>query len=126
MNLEERSLYHQIHPLKLFVDWGTGIVALYLFWRHKLAAGLVIALIPPVIVSFILIRFANLEKYKESSFGRYVHKYMTRQIEVTRLAGYAIMALGAWAHIIWLIPLGLFIIVLGWIRGSIFPKNPVS
>ena len=27
MNLEERSLYHQIHPLKLFVDWGTGKVS---------------------------------------------------------------------------------------------------
>ena len=100
MNLEKRSLYHQIHPLKLFVDWGTGIVALYLFWGHNLTAALVITLIPSIILSFILIRFANLEKYKESSLERYIHKYMTGQIEVTRLAGCVTMALGAWAHII--------------------------
>ena len=71
-------------------------------------------------VSFALIRFANLEEYKESSFGKYVRKYMTRRIEAIRLAGYAVMAIGAWAHLIWLIPLGLLIILLGWIRGLIF------
>ena len=119
-NLEERSLYHQIHPLKVLTDWGTGIFALYLFWGHNLATALVIALIPSAIVSFVLIRFATLEKYKESSFGNDVRKYMTRQIEADRLAGYAVMAIGAWAHIIWLIPLGLLVIQLGWIRGLIF------
>jgi hypothetical protein len=123
MNLQDRSLYHQIHPLKLLTDWGTGIFAPYLFWGHNLATALVIALIPSAIVSFVLIRFANLEKYKESSFGKYVHKYIKRQIEATRLAGYAVMAIGAWAHIIWLIPLGLLIILLGWIRGLIFTKK---
>jgi len=123
MNFEERSLYHQIHPLKLLTDWSTGLLALYLFWRHNLAPALVIAVVPSAIVSFVLIRLANLERYKESMFGRYVRQYMTRQIEVIRLAGYAVMAVGAWAHIIWLIPLGLFIILLGWIRGLIFPRK---
>ncbi len=121
MNLEERSLYHQIHPLKLFTDWVTGIVALYLFWQHNLALGLVIALVLSAIVSFWLVRFVNLEKYKESSFGKYVRKYMTRHIEAIRLGGYSVMAVGAWMHIIWLIPLGLVIILFGWIRGLIFP-----
>ena len=121
MNLEEKVLFHQIHPLKLFTDWSTGIVALYLLWRHNLAFALIIALVPAPIVSFLLVRFADLEKYKESPFGKYIHKYMTRQAEVVRFAGYALMAVGAWYHVIWLILLGLIIILFGWFRGLIFP-----
>jgi hypothetical protein len=121
MNLEEKSLYHQIHPLKLFTDWSTGIIALYPFWQHNLALALIIALVPAPIVSFLLVRFANLEKYKESSFGKYIRKYMTRQVEAIRFTGYAMMAVGAWYHVIWLIPLGLIIILFGWFRGLIFP-----
>jgi len=121
MNLEEKILYHQIHPLKLFTDWSSGIIALYPFWQHYLVLGLIIALVPAPIVSFLLVRFANLEKYKESSFGKYIRKYMTRQAEAIRFAGYAMIAVGAWYHVIWLIPLGLIIILFGWFRGLIFP-----
>jgi len=123
MNLEEKYLYHQIHPLKLFTDWVTGIIALYPLWQHKLGIALVIALIPPPIVSFVLVRFANLEKYKESTFGKYIHSYMTRQIEALRFAGYILMVVGAWTHIVWLIPLGLVIILFGWLKGRIFPSK---
>ena len=121
MNLEEKILYHQIHPLKLFTDWSSGIIALYPFWQHYLVLGLIIALVPAPIVSFLLVRFANLEKYKESSVGKYIRKYMTRLAEAIRFAGYAMIAVGAWYHVIWLIPLGLIIILFGWLRGLIFP-----
>ena len=30
MTLQEKSLHYQIHPARLLMDWGTGIVALYL------------------------------------------------------------------------------------------------
>lgn len=123
MNTEEKYLYHQIHPLKLFTDWSTGIVALYPLWQHSLALALVIALIPPPIVSFTLMRFADLEKYKESAFGKYVRKYMTRSMEVIRFTGYGLMVVGAWYHILWLIPVGLTIILLGWLKGRIFPSK---
>ena len=125
MNLEEKVLYHQIHPLKLFTDWSTGIIALYPFWRHNLAFALIIALVPAPIISFILVRFADLEKYKESSFGKYIRKYMTRQAEAIRFAGYAVMAIGAWYHSIWLVLLGLIIILFGWLRGLIFRDSLV-
>src|SRR5215813_12757016 len=103
MNLQEKILYHQIHPLKLFTDWIAGIIALYPLWQHQLVPALVITLLPPPIASFLLIRFANLEKYKESTFGKYIRKYMTRQAEAIRLAGYIAMAVGAWMHFVWLI-----------------------
>jgi hypothetical protein len=119
MNPEEKYLYHQIHPLKLLTDWGTGLLALYPLWMHNLPLALVIALVPPPVVSFLLMRFANLENYKASSFGQYVRKHMTRQMEATRFAGYLVMAAGAWMHNIWLIPTGLVIILFGWFSGRI-------
>ncbi len=124
MTLQEKTLYHQIHPLKLFTDWSTGILALYPFWQNKLLIALLIAFIPSILASFALIRFADLERQKQSSFGKYVRQYMTRPIETTRFAGYAAMAIGAWYHLLWLIPLGLLVILLAWLRGVIFPLRP--
>ena len=121
MTVEEKYLYHQIHPLKPFIDWSTGIAALFPLWQHNLELALVIALIPPPIVSFLLMRFADLEKHKESAFGRYVRRYMTRQVEAIRFAGYIAMAVGAWMRIVWVIPVGLVIILFGWLKGRIFP-----
>ncbi len=123
MIFQEKSLYHQIHPLKLFTDWSTGIIALYPFWQHKLLIALLIAFVPSILISFILIRFADLEKYRQSAFGKYIRQYMTRPVEMMRFAGYALMAICAWIHATWLIPVGLFVILLAWLRGVIFFNN---
>ena len=121
MNLQEKSLYHQISPLKLVTDWGTGIIALYPFWQHELWIALLVAVVPSMLVSLVLIRFVNLEKYSQSSFGKYIQKYMTRPVEMLRFAGYILMALGAWYHAILFILVGLLVIVLAWLRGLVFP-----
>jgi hypothetical protein len=119
---QEMSLYHQIHPIKLLTDWSAGLIALYLLWQHDLVAALVIACVPSILVSLIIVRFANLEKYEQSRFGRYIRKYMTRSMEVVRMAGYVVMAVGAWFHLACLIPLGLLFTLLGWLRGVILPS----
>jgi hypothetical protein len=121
MTLQEKLLYHQIHPFKLLTDWSTGIIALVLFWRHALFAALAVAFIPSILVSLALVRLADLAKYRRSRFGRYVHRYMTRSMEALRLAGYTVMAVAAWLHLAWLIPLGLLVILPGWLWGVILP-----
>ena len=123
MNLREKVLYHQIHPLKLLTDSGSGFLALYLLWQHALLIAVLVALIPAIVVSFLLIRFADLEKYKNSSFGIYVARFMTRPVEMVRLAGFVLMAFGAWYHLIWLIPAGLIVVILAWLRGVILPTG---
>ena len=50
-----------------------------------------------------------------------MHQYMTPAIEALRFLGYEIMAVGAWIHATWAIPIGLLIIILAWLRGVIFP-----
>lgn len=120
MTGSEKRLYHQIHPLKLCADWAAGIVALVPLWRHELLLGLGIMLIVPAVASFLVIRFADLEPYKGSALGRYVARYMTPAMEAIRLVGMLTMAVGAWVHAGWLIPLGLAVILFGWLCGKLF------
>jgi hypothetical protein len=117
MTPQEKYLYHQIHPLKLLTDWGTGLLSLYLFWHHQLILAAAIALIPPIVASWLLIKFANLEGQRAARFGHYVQRSMTRAMETLRLLGYIVMAAGAWYHTPWIIGLGLCIILFAWLNG---------
>jgi len=123
MTPQEKILYHQIHPLKLSTDISAEVVSLYLFWQHRLIAGLAVMFIPPVIVSALLIRLANLEPYKQSAFGRYVRVYMTSLVVAVRLLGTVVTHIGAWYRMPALIPLGLMIVLAGWLRGILWPKS---
>lgn len=123
MTPQEKILYHQIHPVKLCTDISAEVVSLYLFWQHRLIAGLAVMFIPPVIVSALIIRLANLEPYKQSAFGRYVRVYMTPLVVAVRLLGTVVTHIGAWYRIPALIPVGLIIVLVGWLRGILWPKS---
>jgi hypothetical protein len=123
MTREEKVLYHQIHPLKLLTDWTAGFAALPLLWRHRLRAALLVAFVPSILSSSLIIRYVDLEPYKRSAFGRYVERNMTREIQGIRLAGYLIMSLGAWYRRPWSVPLGLLVVLFGWSRGVLFPRR---
>ena len=116
---QERVLYHQIHPLKLATDWGTGFLAAWIFWHHRLMPGLAIGLIPSVIASAVVIQYADLARLKHSAFGRYVAIHMNHAMEGVRLAGVAIFWIGAWTHHGWLMPLGIAVVIAGWSRGLV-------
>ncbi len=88
MTFQERILYHQIHPLKLATDIGVTFPACYFLWRHDLVVAAAFALLPPVVVSAILIAAVDLEPYKQSAFGRYLATYMSREMEALRLCGF--------------------------------------
>jgi hypothetical protein len=121
MTRAEKLLYHQIHPLKLLTDCTAGFAALPLLWRHRLREALLVIIVPPVLVSALIIRYVDLEPYRRSAFGRYVEEYMTGEMQGVRLAGYLIMSLGAWHRRLWPLPLGLLVVLFGWLRGKIFP-----
>jgi len=123
MDFREKQLYHQIHPLKLFTDWSLGFIALYFVWQHEWIIALLLMFVPGVVVSLLMVHYIDLEAYKQSPFGRYVRMYMSRFIEAIRLAGYVVMCLGAWYHIAWLLPVGIVIILLGWLRGLLLPAR---
>lgn len=122
MTREEKILYHQIHPLKLLTDATAGFAALPLLWHRRLRAALLVTLVPPILVSAVIIRYVDLEPYRRSPLGRYVEQYMTRRMQGVRLAGYLIMAVGAWYRRLWLVPLGCLVVLLGWLRGMLSPE----
>ena len=85
MNQKEKILFHQIHPAKLATDIVSAIVSLYFFWQHELLIGLIAHFVPPPVGSFLVIRFAGLEPYKNSRLGRYLVRYMTPSAQGSRL-----------------------------------------
>ena len=122
MDTGEKSLYNQIHPAKLTTDIGSTAPGLYLLWERNLVIGLIVLFVPAVIASALVMRYADLEKYKQSRFGRYVARYMTGAMQALRLLGLVIMMAGAWLHLVWFIPLGLFVVIMAWTRGMIIPS----
>lgn len=121
MDFGEKQKYQEIHPVKLAVDIGTGIISIYFFWLQNLVLGLIIGFLPSIIITAVIIKWVNLEKYKQSSFGKYIDKYMTSTIRLIRLMGLVVILVGAWFHIWWLILVGLVTILLAWLRGKILP-----
>jgi hypothetical protein len=117
MKLSEKLLYHQVHPAKLATDFGTAAVSLYFFWQHALFLALAVHILPSVLASGALIRWAPLEGYKQSELGAYLRRYMTRAWEAVRFAGDIVMALGAWWHRPAFIALGLLVIAGAWANG---------
>lgn len=117
MELRERILYHQIHPLKLATDIATAFGAAALLWGHHVASGLTLGLLPSLAVSAVLLRWADLEPYRSSRFGRYVKTFMTRRVELARLAGMLPIWLGAWRRSPLTIAAGVVWILGCWLWG---------
>jgi hypothetical protein len=116
-------LFHQIHPTKLATDGLSAAVSLRFFWQHELLAGLILHFLPPIVASFLLVRYAMLEPHRQSPFGHYVERHMTKFIEGVRLFGDLVMVLGAWGHDVTLIILGLAVIVGAWCNGLMTLKK---
>jgi len=64
-------------------------------------------------------RYADLEPYHRSAFGKYIARSMSRAMEAVRLAGMAVTALGAWQRSLWIIVTGSAIVLFGWLCGKI-------
>ncbi len=123
MNVQEKILYHQIHPIKLLADWVPGIGSIYLMWRHQLAATLLSTFIPAGLGSLYVIKTADLAPYRESRFGHYLKRYMTPHWEGVRFFGMVIMWIGGWRHSWRLIISGFLVVILGWANGLLIPKQ---
>jgi len=123
MTLQEKNLYQQIHPVRLTTDWTTGIAACYLFWIHELWLGVILSFAPSLVISLLVIRFADLEKIKSSTFGAYFKRTYNRTVDLIRFAGFVILAGGSWFHFTQAIAAGFLIIVGTWIYGLFFVQK---
>ena len=100
MTMRERVLYHQIHPLKLFADFSSAIIAIDLLWQHALVSGLIIGLLPPMSVNVPSPKAGfDLERYRRSGMGAYLRRYMTPTVQALRLFGALIALYASWYHV---------------------------
>jgi hypothetical protein len=125
MTFAERVLYHQIHPAKLFADTATAVVAIDLFWRHALVPGLIIALLPPLLVSTVLMREGDLERYRSSPMGAYLRQFMPPWVQAVRLFGVGIAFYAAWYHFPAGVISGLALVAICWANGIGRHPRPV-
>ena len=123
MTLREKQLYHQIHPLKLGTDITAQIVSAYFFWVHDLGLGFLTMLLPPIVVSSIMLSTMDFTWIKDSAVGRYLKWSMTPAMEGLRLLGVVPITLGAWYHQPLGFVIGMIMVLIGWLRGLIFPRR---
>lgn len=119
MTLQEKVLYHQIHPAKVAVDISASIVSGYLVWQHQALLGIVIAFAMAIVGSLLVMRFCDLEWLADSRLGRYVAWHMTKPIEVWRMGGQIVMWLGCWYHQWASILLGALLVIAAWMFGLV-------
>lgn len=117
MTPRDKRLYHQIHPLKLLVDFGTSFASTWLLWEARWVPALLVAFLPSIAITACLLRFADLERVRHSWLGSYVTHHMPNKIVAERVAGQLIVWAGAAAHVPWLVPFGYFVIGLAWLNG---------
>lgn len=121
MDLRERALYHQVHPLKLATDVGAGLASLVLLWRHQIEAGLLVLLVPPAFASIYLVVWGRIDYLAATRFGRYVRRNMTGPAQAMRLIGMLALCVGAWRHQWALLIAGGLAIAWVWTRGLVRP-----
>jgi hypothetical protein len=117
LTLRERVLYHQIHPAKLFADTSTALIAIDLFWRHALAPGLIIALLPPILVSAVLVNEVDFERYRSSPMGAYLRRFMPPWVQALRLFGVGVAFYAAWFQFEAGVMSGLALVAICWANG---------
>ena len=115
MNARERQIYHQIHPLKLATDVVSALAAAAFFWQHSVALALAVGPLPPIVASVLVLRFANLDRYRDSRIGAYIGRNMMRRVEAARLAGLLPLWGGAWLQRGFIIAAGIVWILLCWL-----------
>lgn len=123
LRLKERILLHQVHPVKLAVDWVTGFAAAWFFWEKEIVVALIVGLIPSVVVSAYMVSRTDLARYRDTALGRYVLSERTRPNDQVRLAGMVIMWGGAWWNSIPVAAAGLAVILLAWGRGLLVKEK---
>jgi hypothetical protein len=117
MTLREKLLYHKIHPAKLLVDVSALIAAAVLLWQQHLLRAIAVGIVLPALASACVILFADLEKQKDSRFGRYVAGNLTRPVEAALGLGVLLFWGGAWYRSTMVCLAGLIVIALTWVRA---------
>jgi hypothetical protein len=113
-----RVLVHQVHPAKIGADVTASLVSNVLLWRARPKTAIAVRVLLPLAGSAAVLRFADLDALARTGRGRYVLAHMPPSAQAVRLAGDALMGLGAHRHRCALIVAGAAVVVAGWSHAA--------
>lgn len=117
MRMAEGALLHQVHPAKIGTDVTASIISNVLLWREKPVTGIAVRCVVPIAGSAAVLGLADLDALARTRRGRYVLAHMPPSAQAVRLAGDALMGLGAYRRNPSLFAVGAAVVVLGWSHG---------
>jgi len=114
----DRYLLHQVHAAKLAIDIAFGIVSTVLMWRHRVVSALVIAFVPAIVASALVLRL-DPSDLRDARRGRYVLANMPPTAQGVRMLGQIFAWLAAYRRRPSGIVTGILITLSGWSLGLV-------
>jgi hypothetical protein len=117
----DRTRFHQLHPAKLAVDWGTAAIAGALLWRHDWVAAVAMGFAPSILTTAVFLsgRFDDaLGKIRNRRGARSIAQGLSPAVNAIRFGGLTVAWVGCWLHRPWWIPAGVLVVAFGWWLAS--------
>jgi hypothetical protein len=114
MRLGDGALIHQVHPAKLGADITAAVVSNVLLWQERPKAAMVVRIVLPMAGSAAVLSVCDLDGLSRTRRGRYVLAHMPPSAQAVRLAGDALMGLGAYRRSARLLLAGAMVVGIGW------------
>jgi hypothetical protein len=123
----DRTRFHQLHPAKLAVDWGTAAIAGALLWRHQWLSAAAMGFVPSIVTTAVFLsgRFDDaLGTIRNRRRARSIAERLSPTVNAIRFGGLAIAWVGCWLHRLWWIPAGVLVVAFGWVLAR--RRSPVG
>ena len=117
MQLREKVLVHQVHRAKVAADVTASVVSGVLLWHGRPKVALAVRVLVPVAGSGAVLALADLDALARTRRGQYVLAHMPPSAQAVRLAGDALMGIGAHRRSRVLLVMGAALIAGGWSLG---------
>jgi hypothetical protein len=114
MRLAEGALIHQVHPAKMGADVAAAVVATALLWREHPKAAVAVRCVTPLAASAVVLSVADLDRLSRTRRARYVLAHMPPSAQAVRLAGDALIGLGAHRRNAPMLLAGAALVAAGW------------
>ncbi|MGI9008445.1 MAG: hypothetical protein ACR2FU_20010 [Streptosporangiaceae bacterium] len=125
MRFADGAVIHQVHPAKIGADVAASVLSDVLAWHGRPRAALAVRVVVPVAASVAVLAAADLDGLSRTRRGRYVLVHMPLAAQGVRLAGDAMMGVGAGRRRVGLMAAGAVLIGAGWAH-PLWPGQPGS
>ena len=113
MRLADKAVVHQVHPAKISADITASVISNALLWNRRPKSAIAVRVLLPVAGSLAVLTMADLDALATTRPGRYVLAHMPPAAQAARLAGDALMGLGAHRRSAALLMVGAAVIAAG-------------